>query len=81
MFLCRKVLHPWVSVRRQLTFAAAAVAVMHITSKSRSAHRADTGRLLACASSVGPRRHTVLRLDSGDDLSRNGYKAPSTRYI
>jgi hypothetical protein len=26
---------------------------------------ADTARLLACASSIGRRRHTALRLESG----------------
>ena len=79
MILCRKVLHPWVSVRRQLTFAAAAADVMHITSKSQSVLHAGMARLLACASTVGRRRHTALRLEAGDGLSRNGYKASSTR--
>ena len=79
MILCRKVLHPWVSVRRQLTFAAAAADAMHITSKSQSVLLADMARLLACASSIGRRRHTALRLEAGDDLSRNGYKASSIR--
>jgi hypothetical protein len=79
VILCRKVLHPWVSVRRQLTFAAAAADAMHITSKSRFALHADMARLLACASSIGRRRLTALRLEAGDGLSRNGYKASSTR--
>lgn len=80
VFLCRKVLHLWVSVRRQPTFAAAAVAEIHITSRKVSVLHVVTALLLACANSIGRRKHTDLRPETGYDLSRNGYKAPSTRY-
>ena len=63
VFLCRKVLHPWVSVRRPPTSVADAADATHTTSKSPFAHHVDTAKLLASANTVGPRRLTVLRLE------------------
>ena len=81
VFLCRKVRHPWVNVRRQPTFVAAAVVVMHITSKSLFVHHVVTAKQLVFVSSTGPRSPTVLRLEAkGMFLSRNGYKASSIRW-
>ena len=81
VFLCLKVRHPWVNVRRQPTFVAAAVVVMHITSKSQFVHHAVTVKQLVFVNSTGQRSPTVLRLEAkGMFLSRNGYKASSIRW-
>jgi|MEHZ01.6.fsa_nt_MEHZ011653208.1_2 hypothetical protein len=81
VFLCRKVRHPWVNVRRQPTFVAAAVVVVHITSKSQFVHHAVTAKQPVFVNSTGQRSPTVLRLEAQDMfLSRNGYKASSIRW-
>jgi hypothetical protein len=81
VFLCRKVHHPWVSVKRRPTFVAAVVVVTHIISKNLFAHHADTVKLHAFVNSTGQRRATVLKHEAEDMfLSRNGYKASSTRW-
>ena len=81
MFLCRKVLHPWVSDKRLPIFVAAAVAATPITSKRAFALLAVTVLLHVCANSIGQRRLTVLKLEAKEMfLSRNGYKASSTRW-
>ena len=81
VFLCRKVRHPWVNVRRQPTFVAAAVVAMHITSKSPSAHHADTAKQHVFVNSIGQRSPIVQKLEAVDMfLSHNGYKASSTRW-
>ena len=79
---CLRVLHPWVSVRRQPTFAVAAAVATHTTSRSLSAHPVDMARLHAFASTAGPRSLTALRLESLLILmryKRNGYKWLSLR--
>jgi len=79
VFLCRKVLHPWVSVKRQPTYVAVDVVEIRTTSKNLSVHHAVTVKLLVCVNSIGPRRLIVLRLETGGHFSsHNGYKASST---
>jgi len=79
VFLCRKVRHPWVNVRRQPTFVVAAAVVTHIISKSLFVHHVDTVKLHESVNSTGQRRVTVLKHEAEDMfLSRNGYKASST---
>ena len=63
MFLCRRVLHLWVSVKRRPTYAAVDVVGTHITNKKEFVQHVDMGRLPACENSTGPRRLTVLRLN------------------
>ena len=81
VFLCRKVHHQWVSVKRQPTFVAVAAVVTHTISKSLFVHLVDTVKLHAFVNSIGQRRATVLKHEAEDMfLSRNGYKASSTRW-
>lgn len=63
VFLCRRVLHPWVSVRRRLTFAAADADEMPTTSKRGSAPHAVMEQLQRCASTVGQRSPTDPELE------------------
>ena len=76
MFLCLRVLHQEVSVKRLLTFVAVVAVATHITSKSLYVHHADMARLLAYESFLGARKLTVQKLDyfSCILLGKNGGK-------
>lgn len=63
VFLCRRVLHPWVSVRRRLTFAAADADEMPTTSKRVFAPHAVMEQQQRCASTVGQRSPTGQGLE------------------
>jgi hypothetical protein len=63
VFLCQRVLHPWVSVRRPPTSAADAADATHTTSKSPFVLLVVMGKHHAFASTAGLRNLTALRLE------------------
>lgn len=77
VFLCQRVLHPWVSVRRPPTFVADVADATHTTSKRECVLPVVTEQPRECASTAGRRSLTDQEPELFDTLvKRNGYKAP-----